>query len=105
MSEKQRPDRRLRLSDVEKLYPHNGFASLDAKIWELSAKRADIMVAALFNSTAPRFWSIPNGPKINFESHSKTSTKSAPDCDLEPFLGRAPIGTLGPRLNLSLIHI
>ena len=85
---------------MEKLYPHNGFPSLDTKIWELSAKRAEIMVAALFNSTAPRFWPIPNDPKTDFESHSKTSTNIASECDLEPFLGRAPVGTLGPRLNV-----
>ena len=38
-------------------------------------------------------------PKIDFGSHARTSTKSAPDCDLEPFLRRVRIGTLGPRLN------
>ena len=72
----------------------------DAKIWELSAKRAEIMVAVLFNLTAPRFWSIPNDPKTGFESNSKTSKNIASESDLEPFLGRAPVGTLGPRLNV-----
>ena len=71
-----------------------------AKVWELSAKRTKIVVAVLFKSTAPRFWPMPKGPKIDFGSHSKTSAKMTPECDLEFFLGRAPIGTLGPRLNV-----
>ena len=71
---------------------------MDAKILELSAKRAKIMVAALCKLTAPRFWPLPRRPKIDFKSHSKTSTNIAPECDLEPFCGHAPIGTLGPRL-------
>ena len=41
---------------------------------------------------------VPKSYISYFESPSKKLTNIAPDCDPEPFLGRAPIGTLGPRL-------
>ena len=42
---------------------------------------------------------LADAPKIDSGSHARTSTKSAPECDLEPVWVGMRIGTLGPRLN------